>query len=84
MDILIHENGKTYDSKDKDFDYSLWYVFIKYAFEKFSTEQISDIEARGGYIELTLDENSHYSKPRYILKNVPEGMRLPLQAILDE
>ncbi len=84
MDILIHENGKDYDSKAEDFDYSRWYVFLKDAYAQFSLEQIKCIEDNGGYVELALNGDSHYSKPKYRLRNLPDQLLGPLQAILDD
>jgi len=70
MDIVIHTHNKTYKSTDEHFDFKLWYVFIKDAFERYSPEQIDEIEKSGGWIELDLDLHPHPNREDYILKHI--------------
>ena len=69
MDIVIQTHNKVYRSTDHHFDFKLWYVFIKEAFERYTTEQIDEIEKAGGWIELNLDLHPHPERNDYVLKH---------------
>jgi len=70
MDIVIHTHHRTYRSTDHDFDFKLWYVFIKDAFSRYTTEEIEWIEQSNGWIELNLDQHPHPDRNDYVLKHV--------------
>ena len=69
MDIVIHTRHKIHRSTDEHFDFKLWYVFIREGFERYTPEQIAEIEKVGGWIELDLDLHPHPDRNDYILVN---------------